>query len=180
MMVARTPKETYWKRYSYRMSAVAILNRQVKQGNIIPPKQCFLCNTDNKPIIAHHNNYAYPLEVDWICYKCHGKVHKYLRSIDWVDYVERPLDKKRLPNMIQPKDLEYIDNETKIALDKLLSSVNFTNREKEIIRLRAIGNTLQEIGYVFTLNGERIRQILCSFWRMFSLRFHSFQCFAII
>ncbi len=143
------------------MCAVSTLGRQVEQGNIIPAKQCFLCNADNKPIMGHHHNYAYPLEVDWICYKCHGKVHKYLRSIEWVDYIERPLDKKRLPNMIQPKDLRHIlDDKTKEVLNKLLSSINFTNKEKEIIRLRAIGSGLKEIGYIFNVSRERIRQIL--------------------
>ncbi len=149
----------YNKKYPHRLNAVSLISYHVEQGNIKPPKYCVRCSLKPKRIMAHHHNYAYPLDVDWVCGKCHRRIHEYLSSIDWVDYIEKP--KKNLPNMIQPDDLKHILNdEVKEALDKLLASINFTDREKEIIRLRAIGNTLQEIGYVFSVGRERIRQLL--------------------
>ncbi len=111
--------------------------------------------------MAHHRNYAYPLEVDWLCGYCHKRVHKYLQSIDWVDYIKRPEDEKRLPNMIQPKDLKHqLDSEVKDAMDNFLLKANFTNREKGIIKLRARGIPHQKIGIMFNITRGRIQQIL--------------------
>ena len=150
----------YCKKYPYRVNANQTLARRIASGEITLPVKCFICFKKPNRLDGHHENYAYPLEVVWLCRDCHFKRHRYLASVGWVDYVER-LEKPLAINMIQPKDLKHILNEDeKEALDKLLSSINFTNREKEIVRLRAIGNTLQEIGYVLGVSRERIRQIL--------------------
>ncbi len=51
------------------------LNNAVKRGDIIKPRFCKNCNKKRK-ITAHHDDYSKPLEVQWLCYTCHGKVHR--------------------------------------------------------------------------------------------------------
>lgn len=49
-----------------------ICNRAIRAGKI-KKENCFLCNDDKCE--AHHIDYDYPLNVIWLCKKCHYKVH---------------------------------------------------------------------------------------------------------
>jgi hypothetical protein len=50
------------------------LNRAVRAGEIIAPLRCNVC-FEEKKLVAHHNDYDKPLEVLWVCYSCHKKIH---------------------------------------------------------------------------------------------------------
>lgn len=52
------------------------LNGALKRGKIEKEK-CFFCN--NPKTESHHYDYSKPLDVIWICTKCHGKLHILLR-----------------------------------------------------------------------------------------------------
>ena len=47
----------------------------VKSGSLVRPKTCEVCGVGCNPH-AHHENYAKPLVVKWLCIKCHGKRHR--------------------------------------------------------------------------------------------------------
>lgn len=51
------------------------LNAAVRRGDISKPEQCSECG-EGKKLTAHHNDYSKPLEVEWLCYECHGKRHR--------------------------------------------------------------------------------------------------------
>lgn len=52
----------------------------VKTGKLVSPKQCENCLEERK-LDAHHDDYSKPLEVIWICRKCHRREHsKYLNK----------------------------------------------------------------------------------------------------
>lgn len=55
-----------------KTSARQKLNYAVKVGKIIKPERCEECNKTHR-ITAHHQDYANPLDVEWLCYECHGK-----------------------------------------------------------------------------------------------------------
>lgn len=56
--------------------AGVILRRAVKEGKIIKPEKCSLCDRDDRPISGHHPDYSKPLEVIFTCYPCHhGEIH---------------------------------------------------------------------------------------------------------
>jgi hypothetical protein len=44
-----------------------------KRKHNIPKEPCYCCGEERTQ--AHHENYEYPLQVVWLCTKCHNKVH---------------------------------------------------------------------------------------------------------
>jgi hypothetical protein len=51
------------------------LNDAVKLGHIKRMENCQICNRKCKTE-AHHADYTKPLDVIWVCKKCHIKIHK--------------------------------------------------------------------------------------------------------
>lgn len=46
----------------------------VRDGKIIRPNICDICKKEKK-VDAHHDDYSKPLEVKWVCRKCHHQIH---------------------------------------------------------------------------------------------------------
>lgn len=65
---------TRWRRdhpEAYRAQTAvnnAIRDRRLEKG------PCSICGTD-KDVHGHHKDYAKPLDVVWLCAKCHHRVH---------------------------------------------------------------------------------------------------------
>ena len=56
------------------------MNQAPKSGELIKPDHCDRCGKKAKRIEGHHGNYSRPLEVDWLCLRCHRAEHKRLRK----------------------------------------------------------------------------------------------------
>ena len=56
-------------------AARAALGNAVRSGRIIKPSQCQMCARGGR-IHGHHSDYSKPLEVRWVCAKCHGAIHR--------------------------------------------------------------------------------------------------------
>ena len=65
----------------HKKNAHLKVQRAIIKGSIIRLYNCEHCNTDDK-LQAHHNDYNKPLEVIWLCIKCHAKEHIRLREIE--------------------------------------------------------------------------------------------------
>lgn len=48
------------------------LNGAVRRGKILRPSTCERCGQVRKVVTGHHPDYSKPLEVEWLCYECHG------------------------------------------------------------------------------------------------------------
>lgn len=59
-----------------KRSASHIVNNAIRDGKIIKPSSCSQCNTTGVKIHGHHDDYAYPMTVRWLCSKCHTAWHK--------------------------------------------------------------------------------------------------------
>lgn len=62
----------YRKRYPERIKARRQVGKAIREGrlNRLP---CATCG--NIKSEAHHEDYDKPLEVDWLCKKCHAGIH---------------------------------------------------------------------------------------------------------
>lgn len=62
------------KNYPEKYLATGKVSWAVASGKLYP-QPCSVCGTCNNPQ-AHHEDYSKPLEVIWLCSKCHVKLHK--------------------------------------------------------------------------------------------------------
>lgn len=66
-------KEEYLKQ---KRASHSPLNNLIKSGKVIK-EECYFCG-ENKTE-GHHHDYSKPLDVTWLCKRCHGKLHTLLR-----------------------------------------------------------------------------------------------------
>lgn len=165
----------------------AIFNA-INNGKIQRPKFCSLCSRTNTRIIAHHADYTKPLKVVWLCDRCHCRVHHNIKyNVEFIPLkpISNPLSLenrktlnlgghiKHLPFLKrEPYQLKgiffeddlidehkYFDDET-LSWKELFK--NLSQKEREIIKLRygdGYEYSLEEVGKVFKVTRERIRQI---------------------
>lgn len=68
----------YQKREPEKGAARRALRVAIATGLVIRPDACEACGTVGRPH-GHHHDYSRPLEVEWLCAKCHGEAHAALR-----------------------------------------------------------------------------------------------------
>ena len=66
----------YKKRNPIKRMAAVMVGNAVRDGKIIKPKKCEDCGSKQKRLHGHHDDYAFPLVVRWLCPACHRKWHK--------------------------------------------------------------------------------------------------------
>jgi hypothetical protein len=57
-----------------KLAAYAIYNAALKAGTLVRPDRCVECPR-TVGIQGHHEDYSKPLDVAWLCRKCHAKRH---------------------------------------------------------------------------------------------------------
>lgn len=65
----------YREKYNFKVIAHRKLNIAVKNGVVLKPNNCTDCG-GSEYIQGHHDNYDKPLNVRWLCHKCHNKIHR--------------------------------------------------------------------------------------------------------
>jgi len=71
--------KAYKKRNREKIECHNYVALAVKFGQLIRTESCEKCKIQCKPH-AHHHDYTKPLEVEWLCRKCHGKEHRISES----------------------------------------------------------------------------------------------------
>lgn len=56
------------------LRAIAIVRNEILSGRLKRPKTCSWCNKKGR-IVAHHNDYKFPLDIQWFCQPCHMVWH---------------------------------------------------------------------------------------------------------
>lgn len=133
------------------MSYVYILvRREVRAGRIVKPLFCSACDKV-RAVFAHHDDYAKPLEVRWLCKPCHRQWH--VENGPGLNY--------ELAD-IRPRGTK--EPLCRYATSRAASSIDF-HRQAVFGQMLAEGKTLADIGREYGLSRERVRQIAGSPFR---------------
>jgi len=63
-------RKQYASKNKAKVKAALMVNYEIRKGRIKRPSECSNCNKPCKPD-AHHDDYNKPLEVSWLCRRCH-------------------------------------------------------------------------------------------------------------
>lgn len=72
----------YYKEYRkgvlprFKFIARQKVYQAVRSGKLIKSLECEVCSKTER-LQAHHEDYSKPLEVNWLCGKCHNDIHHY-------------------------------------------------------------------------------------------------------
>lgn len=77
----RKAKKRYADHNLIKRAAHIMLRNAVRDGRIEKPGECSECGSGGR-IHGHHDDYAFPLSVRWLCSKCHTQWHKHNESIN--------------------------------------------------------------------------------------------------
>lgn len=58
----------------HKQVARRALGHEVRMGRITPPSSCEKCGAAK--VEAHHEDYGKPLDVMWLCRRCHKEMHR--------------------------------------------------------------------------------------------------------
>lgn len=72
--------EAYHKKYPLKYAAHIVTQNRIRNGKLKPAESCSVCNS-TESIEAHHDDYTKPLEVRWLCVKCHKEWHRHNKPI---------------------------------------------------------------------------------------------------
>jgi len=75
-MAGNKAKRKWCENNLVKRSAAQIIGNSVRDGKIIKPDTCETCGIKHDRIHGHHDDYAYPMTVRWLCPKCHNTWHK--------------------------------------------------------------------------------------------------------
>ena len=91
--------------------AHSLVHRAIKAGKLIP-QPCKVCGTD-KRVVAHHEDYDRPLEVDWYCNR-----HHQLRHVEIGDALAEVVDHNGKTGCTLHIDDEILDHAATLAKEQ--------------------------------------------------------------
>lgn len=71
----RRAKDAWLARNAIKRGANIIVGNAISSGKLRKQDFCSFCGLDGVRIHAHHDDYAKPLEVRWLCSRCHTDWH---------------------------------------------------------------------------------------------------------
>lgn len=71
---ARRHTDEWAERHPEWRHAHYMVNNAVRDGKLSKPSVCDVCGREGR-LHAHHYDYSKPLEVIWVCPKCHRDIH---------------------------------------------------------------------------------------------------------
>ena len=74
--VANKSKRQWSERNTIKAAATIQVARAVRGGRLAKPDACEVCEAKPSRLHGHHDDYALPLSVRWLCAKCHRAWHR--------------------------------------------------------------------------------------------------------
>ena len=75
LIAGNKAKKAWEGRNAIKKGASTIVGNAVRDGVITKQYFCSVCGIDNVRIHGHHDDYAQPLTVRWLCSQCHNDWH---------------------------------------------------------------------------------------------------------
>jgi predicted DNA-binding protein YlxM (UPF0122 family) len=76
-----------------------VLEKAVARGAVVPAEACENCGSTPEPFVdgrraiqAHHDDYNKPLDVRWLCQRCHHEWHQEHRAVPRLEVPVEPVD----------------------------------------------------------------------------------------
>ncbi len=70
--------QKHWNKINpKKRKARSKMTNAIASGRLIRPKLCSLCYKETK-LHGHHKDYSKPLNVEWLCVKCHYLIHRFI------------------------------------------------------------------------------------------------------
>lgn len=63
-----------------KRAAHIMVGNAVRAGKILKPSACQRCGEASVKLDGHHEDYAKPLDVTWLCEPCHGARHREINA----------------------------------------------------------------------------------------------------
>lgn len=73
--------DKYKNKYPEKYKAHYKMRDNMRDKKIEKPELCSVCGK-KKNLEGHHHDYSKPLDVLWVCRKCHIRIHKDLRELE--------------------------------------------------------------------------------------------------
>jgi len=126
-----------------RQEAYKTVNAARREKSLIPNSTCGLCG---RPVntIAHHPDYNKPLEVIWLCRRCHRRVHLNHPITPFVKEDMRTLRIKSSLTQEQLAKKAGLTTATVIAIENENRVPHFATRRA---LARALKVTVEELGF---------------------------------
>ena len=70
--------EKYFDNYPERKKVANIVSNKIRDGHL-EKQPCEICKSTIN-VQAHHEDYSKPLDITWLCVKCHNQRHVFLRE----------------------------------------------------------------------------------------------------
>jgi len=74
-------KAAWGRRNQERRAAHVLLGNALRSGRVMKPSKCATCGAKGQ-VHGHHEDYAAPLNVVWLCRKCHARLHVEQRNME--------------------------------------------------------------------------------------------------
>jgi len=74
-LAAKRGREKWESANGDKRAAHIILGNAVRGGRVDKPEKCTSCGAGGR-IEGHHDDYTKPLDVTWLCRKCHVQLHR--------------------------------------------------------------------------------------------------------
>lgn len=72
--------QNYRAKFPERYKARTAVGNAIRDGRLSRPNHCEVCKKICKPN-GHHDDYAKPLNVRWLCVPCHIEFHTFMREL---------------------------------------------------------------------------------------------------
>lgn len=105
-----------------KQRARTLANGAISSGKIAKDNFCWWCLTTNKRLSAHHEDYSKPLEIVWLCGRCHFSAKFNWAGPRWA-LISRSKRNVRPNHFIEPCE--------KMGCESIKVTVLFTTEQKE-------------------------------------------------